>query len=242
MNWPIYLTTIGLLIAGAGFLHQLLIKRKEATIETLTEKNKWLQDQLDQAKNTSPDALVEKLAKRISIQEAELERLSKDYEANESLIKIKEEELQKTKELQIDLENEIDRHLKEYSELEDKLDVCPFCQSELVELTYVDAERDSGELKRYECGYSEIDSYLKTYCPSDPDFPSIEEFKLWIQKHVLFDEWFCTLEPITKEAHKVRTKRVSGRSEDEAKENMIAAYNERFIRGDYSLPNIPESG
>jgi chromosome segregation ATPase len=235
MNWAIYLTTIGAILAGAGFLHQLLAKRKEATIETLTEKNKWLQDQLDQAKNASPDSLVDKLAKRVAIQEGELERLSKDYEANESLIKTKEEELRKTKELQTELENEIERHLREYSELESKLDVCPYCQAELIELTYLEAERDSGTLRSYECGYSEIDGHLKSYCPSDPDFPSIEEFKFWLQKHVLYDEWFCTLQPITKEAQKLRTKRVSGRTEEEAQRNMVAAYNERFFRGHYNL-------
>lgn len=47
MNWAIYLTTVGVVIAAAGFLHQLLVKKKEATIETLTEKNKWLERQLD---------------------------------------------------------------------------------------------------------------------------------------------------------------------------------------------------
>src|SRR5689334_20077094 len=124
MNWAIYLTTIGAVLAGAGFLHQLLIKRKEATIETLTEKNKWLQEQLSEAKQHSPDVLVERLSKRVSIQETEIERLSKDYQGNETLIKAKEEELEKTKELQAELEREIERHLKEYSELEDKVDVC----------------------------------------------------------------------------------------------------------------------
>jgi hypothetical protein len=224
MNWPIYLTTIGAILAGAGFLHQLLLKRKEATIETLTEKNKWLQEQLNEAKQHSPDALVERLSKRVSIQEAEIERLSKDYQ-NEVLIKAKEEELEKTRELQAELEREIERHLKEYSELEDKVDVCPSCQSELTELTYIDAEEDSGQLRSYACGYSEIDGYPRYLCPSDPDYPDITDFE-FIIKHSAIG-WTCVTRGKTKEARRLPNVIIGGKTEEEARNNAITAFKQR---------------
>lgn len=229
MNWSyIIVGGAAALIGLETLLYTLFIGRKNATIETLTEKNRWLKDQLEQLKGNSPDALVEKLAKRISIQEAELERLSKDYETNESLIKAKEEELQRTKELQAQLESEIERHLKEYSELEDKVDICPYCGAELIELTYIEAEADSGTLRNYACGYSEIDGRLRHLCPADEDYPELTEFKMWLQKSIIGDEWFCTLEPLTQKARLVSTKEVSGKTEKEAQQNMISAFNLRF--------------
>ena len=45
------------------------------------------------ARNDSPDVLAERLSKRVNILEAELERLSKDHDANQSLIQEKETEL-----------------------------------------------------------------------------------------------------------------------------------------------------
>jgi DNA repair exonuclease SbcCD ATPase subunit len=226
MNWPIYLTTIGLILAAAGFLHQLLVKKKEATIETLTEKNKWLQDQLDQAKNMSPDSLVEKLAKRISIQEAELERLSNDYEANESLIKTKEDELRKTRDLQVELENEMERVLKEYSALEERLDVCPYCQSELRELSYVDLSEEYGVLRRYQCGYSEIDGDIMDFCPHDPNYPEIGDFEV-ITSQTNAGSWATQLEGKTELAKKLQMPTVWGESPEESKSNAIAAFHER---------------
>jgi hypothetical protein len=225
MNWAYYLTTIGVIIAAAGFLHQLLVKRKEATIETLTEKNKWLEDRLEQSQSNSPDALVEKLARRISIQEAELERLSKDHIANESLIRAKEEELEKTKELQSELENEIGRHLKEYSELESKLDLCPYCGSQIEELTYIEDESNSGTLRAYLCGYSEIDGYLRYFCPTDPDYPQLDEFDFRTKESG--SGWTCYTKGKTLKAIKVPTYIFTGTTEEEARSNAIAAYRRR---------------
>lgn len=226
MNWAIYLTTIGLILAAAGFLHQLLIKKKEATIETLTEKNRWLQDQLDQAKNVSPDSLVEKLAKRISIQETELQRLSKDYEANEGVIKAKEDELRKTKELQVELQNEIERVLKEYSELEERLDVCPYCQSELRELSYVDLSEEYGVLRRYQCDYSEIDGDVMDFCPHDPTYPEIGDFEI-VTSQTKAGSWATYLEGKTEWAQKLRMPAVLGETPEESKNNALAAFHER---------------
>jgi hypothetical protein len=59
MNWTYIVGGAAVTLTLLGLLHQLLVNRKNATIETLAEKNKWLQEQLDQAKNASSDALVE---------------------------------------------------------------------------------------------------------------------------------------------------------------------------------------
>jgi exonuclease VII large subunit len=237
MNWGLYLTSIGLVVAIAGFLLKHILDKKAAAIEALVLKNDFLEAQLKDAEKRSPDILLDQLTKRIRSYEEELIRLSKDRDANQSLIEAKEEEIRATKQLQKTLENEIEHHIKEYSRLEDKLNVCPYCEAELIELTYVEAERDSGTLKRYKCGYSEIDGYLRTYCPSDEEFPPMSEFKMWIRKHILYDEWACSLQPVTDRARKVITKEVWGRTEEEAQQNMFKAYDEKFIRDNYNLPN-----
>jgi len=234
VNWAIYLTSIGIIIAIAGFFLKHIQDKNAAAREALVLRIDLLEAQLKDAERRSPDILLDQLTKRIHTYEEELVRLSKDRDKNEGLIKTKEEELRQTKELQTALENEIEQHLREYSQLEDKLDVCPTCQSALVELTYIDAEEDSGQLKRYECGYSEIDAYIKKYCPFEEDIPPISEFKMWTQKHILFEQWRCYLEPTTEDARKVIIKEVWGGSEDEACENMKKAYKERF-RKEYPL-------
>ncbi len=82
-----------------------------------------------------------------------MQKLSEDYETNKALIESKEESLTKTKAQLTELLDVVAENEKHLEVLKDKIDVCPECEAELVELTYVEAEADSGTLRRYQCGY-----------------------------------------------------------------------------------------
>src|SRR6476659_6744752 len=118
MNWTYIIAGVAATLTLLGLLHQLIVKRKEATIETLTEKNKWLEHQLELANQNTPDILADRLSKRISILEGELANLAKDHDKNETAITLLESELMKTKSL--------------YLNLKESLDICPYCDGELI--------------------------------------------------------------------------------------------------------------
>ena len=59
MNWLYIIGGAGAFLTLLGLLYNIFIGKKNATIETLSEKNKWLAEQLELAKANSGDILVE---------------------------------------------------------------------------------------------------------------------------------------------------------------------------------------
>lgn len=224
MNWAIYLTTIGAILAGAGFLHQLLIKRKEATIETLTEKNKWLEKQLEAAEKNSSDVLTERLGKRIQVFQTELERLSKDHDANESLIKSKEEEIRQMKELMADVAIEIGRQAGEFRDFRSNY-VCPTCGTKLITLKTVEEIDYSGRLREYACGYSEVDGATITMCPCDFNYPTYEQMEVQTKYNSTRNEWSAFFSSSAVNTYKLRQIVISGKTKEEAESNMRLIYD-----------------
>lgn len=205
MNWAIYLTTVGLVLTTAGVLHQLLIKKKDATIETLTEKNKWLQEQLDQANNNAPDILVERQKKRIEQYKEELEQLSKDYEANKVLIEEKVTELERAEELLGELEYYKDQF------------ACPICGAELTTLA-----GDDEEVRAYACGNTSSPNGVYP-CPYDPEFPKLEDYTLEILQ-IAAGKFFCKPIPKNKNAHKLTLQAQAGETEEETRRRIANNY------------------
>lgn len=224
MNWAIYLTTVGLIIAVAGFLHQLLIKKKDATIETLTENNRWLERQLAAAKENSPDVLAERLSKRVTLLQAEIERLSEDQNKNELLIKHKEEELASTKteiaELQVQIAK-AEGVLDELEYLKEQF-ACPYCGAELTTLG-----GDDVEVRAYACGYTT--GYHDSPCPHDPDLPKFEEYELETKYDEKRKLWFCYPKEKTKNAHKLSLDNRFGKTEEEAMHRVLDEYK-HYVR------------
>lgn len=95
-NQTIFWTQIGSIIGflvALFFLYRLLVEQKDATIALQKENIAFLKDQLTQSNSRDPDVLVQSLASRMRILEAELERLQSDNAASKAQIEQAEIEL-----------------------------------------------------------------------------------------------------------------------------------------------------
>ena len=62
-------------------------------ISLLADKNAWLAQQLEVAKDYRPDVLAQRLAERLRVLSGELERLNADHQASAEVVRQKESEL-----------------------------------------------------------------------------------------------------------------------------------------------------
>lgn len=88
-------------------VYRVLVSQKDATIQLLKEKIIDLQEKLQEARKTNPDALSEALNRRIEIYEAELKKLKKDEITNESEITKIEKKLKIAKRESVELKTVI---------------------------------------------------------------------------------------------------------------------------------------
>lgn len=98
-------------------------------------------------------------------------------------IKDKEGELAKTKEFLTELEKAIKEYQERYEDLRSKTDLCPYCEAMLVELKDVREGDWVGSYRKYACGYTDLDGDRVYFCPSDPEYPPLEEFQIWLQEN-----------------------------------------------------------
>ncbi len=165
------LSSIIVFIVALFVLYRVLVSQKDATIELLKEKNTFLNEQLNEAKERTPDKLAKKLSERIHILTAELDRLSKDKEKNKKIIEEKELKLK-------DARNELDilkEQIEEAQEIADEF-LCPFCKARMVEHAYsyedyhgIDIDH---ELITYECGYTIVDGKDEAPCQTTNGQPA----------------------------------------------------------------------
>jgi hypothetical protein len=224
MNWT-YI--IGGVAAGVGLLtlvYNLTARRSDATIKALETHNKWLREQLDLAKETSPDILVKTLSERGKILEEEVKRLSLDRETNQAEIKKKEAEIEHNKNIAKQINAVMQEFKNRYNELKEKVDVCPYCDAGLVELKDVNDEDWTGSLRSYACGYAILDGDMIFYCPSDPEYPLLDEFDIQYQERIMRDGWTATTFPKTAKAKMVKSISVFGRTKGEAQSNLTEVY------------------
>jgi len=164
MAFPImFYTQVGTIIAfvvGLFVLYRLLVKNKDATIQLLENKISQLNEKI-QYQGT--DVLSKNLEERISILNAEIERLNQDKNINRDLIKKRKKELSHSKEIYDRLQKLISHRAGlTYSYF------CPECNKPTIEYAEAkiefSAEKKEHYLVKYSCGYSELNSEKTTNC------------------------------------------------------------------------------
>ena len=106
---------------------------------------------------------------------------------------------------------------------------CPYCGAGLGTSGPVPiSERHEGYFETFECGHSRIDGFEERLCPSDPKFPTLDEFELkTVQKG---NEWFCHAVPKTANSRKIDLSIEHGNTEDEARQQGIKRY--KYVKGE----------
>ncbi len=150
------LTFVGTVFA----LYKLLVSQKDATIEALRER---IATQQDRMTFESPDALNERLSKRIALLTDELTRLGADKETNAEVIKAKEEELTGATEMYKRLQKLV-MHTSGMSISY----FCPVCEEPTLECTeakQIFSPKKSEYFRvSYHCGYSEVNGKKVSEC------------------------------------------------------------------------------
>lgn len=162
----IFYTQLASVLAFIGalfILYRILVSQKDSTIELLKEQITDLKFKLSEERNVSPDVLADKLSKRVTMLEAELNRLSEDKELNQTQIKQTEKDLKEAIRKAENLKNEISdaqEILKDFS--------CPLCGALLVERSYQTEFREHYDIDHehiyYECGYEISDGEVVSTC------------------------------------------------------------------------------
>jgi len=106
---------------------------------------------------------------------------------------------------------------------------CPCCGAPLS--TRIDAPVDPEErhwdaVETYECGLQTFGGTIRHPCPSDPKFPSLDDYELICEQasDPSDREWWCYAKPKTDMARKVHLDVGHGRSEAEARRKVEATY------------------
>ncbi len=105
---------------------------------------------------------------------------------------------------------------------------CSHCGSPLVQRSTVAlSEDDDGSLEAFECGYSHIDGHMQRPCPTDPNFPRLEDYDFVYRELTSDPMWKveCFAKAKTKEAEKLLLSRAFGRTKEEAHLNIVDQYN-----------------
>ncbi len=130
----IFYTQIGSILAfivALFILYRVLVRQKDATIESLKAKNDYLSCKLADAVANDPDVLSKSLNNRVNVLEEELVRLSKDKVKNQDEIELKEKEIVSIKEKIREAGKQIAIVSKDLAKLS-----CPHCGSLISERAY----------------------------------------------------------------------------------------------------------
>jgi hypothetical protein len=121
--------------------------------------------------------------------------------------------------------------LKEKEELEQELEAtrdelgqytCPHCGAGQSSAGSMELdEHTDAYYQSFECGYASIDGHPEKLCPTDPRFPKLEDFELEVYQNKS-GEWICSPRPKTAAAQKVDIWSQPGRTEEEARQRVIA--------------------
>lgn len=124
-----------------------------------------------------------------------------------------------------ELREEINRLQAELEEFQ-----CPHCGAPLTESQNVPIdprEKDWGTLRSFECGFTELDGYTRRPCPSDPAFPKLHDYDIQCREipsepHL---KWACNAFPKTEMARLVDLGTGYGRTEEEARQEVVKKYS-----------------
>lgn len=215
----IVLTVAGLVVALIIWLHNVLVKRKEAIIESLKEDVGRYKLQLDEAKNASPDILAERYKKKIDRYESELQELMAEGETKNAEIHEKADALERERANVAILTEQMQKasQILEDAEYYKEQFSCPHCGAELTTLA-----GDEEEYREYHCGNRSGPN--GTYpCPEDPEFPKLEDYE-FETRQLSSGKFFCNPKAKNRNAYKLSLQPQSGATEAEAKQNIIKNY------------------
>lgn len=144
-------------------LYRLLVNQKDAVIQLQNEKVEYLKLQLEIAKSSSPDILVDRLSKRVDMLKNELVSLSSDHDTSKEALTQKEQEISR---YEIEM-HKLNQQIIQAKELLEGF-TCPYCESPMAEHTFnseqvghLDVDH---EYIAYECGLTIVDNYEKSPC------------------------------------------------------------------------------
>jgi hypothetical protein len=154
------LASIFTFVGTVFVLYKLLVSQKDATIEALRER---IAIQQDRMAFESPDALNERLSKRITLLSDELTRLGTDKETNAEAIMAMEKELTGAKEMYERLQKLV-MHTSGMSVTY----FCPVCDEPTLECTEAkqtfSPEKSEYFRVAYRCGYSDVNGVKASEC------------------------------------------------------------------------------
>jgi TIR domain len=155
-----------------------------------------------------------------------------------------------------ELRNEIDRIRGDLKEFQ-----CPHCASRLLGSQPVPLdleEKHWGMLRSFECGFTDKEGEVTRPCPSDPDFPTLDDYDIkcgeeMFQENPLFRRWSCEAFPKTAMARRLRLPPAYGNTKETARLQLQSDYEKRAhpggrpmrvgsfgfidLDGDFSLPH-----
>jgi len=176
-NQVIFWTQIASVLAyiiSVFFLYRLLVKQKDAVIESKNAAIELLKEQLGLAKQSSPDILIERLSKRVEILKDELKALSQDNDAKKEEILAKEKEIKDAEErlgifnviledANRMIESEVDKQIRKKR--------CPYCKSKVADYSpsipteFNDIRKQKIRFDiEYECGLKTVGGKEITKC------------------------------------------------------------------------------
>ncbi|MBC8029264.1 MAG: hypothetical protein H7Z16_04060 [Pyrinomonadaceae bacterium] len=163
---------IGSLFGFFRLMVQQIVQQKDATIELLRERATGLEKQLDSAKTTTSDALLDRYYRKIGMLESELSKLDADDQTSRRLIEEKHREIT-TLNAGIEVLRDV---MEEYAEKASRVDECPYCEASLLSVGQVDYADEHAIVthKTYSCGYSEGDGFPRSSCPNGPPLVRVE--------------------------------------------------------------------
>lgn len=123
-----------------------------------------------------------------------------------------------------ELQSEIEELREQVAEYQ-----CPHCGAPLS--TRIDApvdpqQKDWDLVETYECGFQTFAGTIQRPCPSDPNFPSLDDYDLVCERtsERSGHEWLCAARPKTDMARKLRLDIGFGASQEEARRKVEATY------------------
>lgn len=123
-----------------------------------------------------------------------------------------------------ELQTQVEDLRKQVSEFQ-----CPFCGAPLSERIAVPCdpcEKYWDDRETYECGLEKLAGEIQHPCPSDPKFPSLNDYDLVCMptSERSLGEWRCDARAKTPMAHKVNLDTSYGKSKDQALRKMKTTY------------------
>jgi DNA repair exonuclease SbcCD ATPase subunit len=165
VGWPV---VVAILLLAGSYAYFVLQKH----LELLKDKNEWLEKQVADLREHSPDILAQRLAERLRILNEELERLTADNKTSQTSIQNKETELAEVKTQIINFNDQIEKAQELLRLVSDSGLVCPQCGAPLETRYYPNESMDDNghdidvdhEVIVYECGLEIVDGEVRTQC------------------------------------------------------------------------------